>query len=80
MAMAERLTERFDVGDRVEIAFVAGDEAPWYPALVVLHAPPGVWVQTTDGRFWFVTNTRRIRPLDDEANDESRSRAETPGA
>lgn len=76
MTMAERLTERFDVGDRVEIAFAAGDGAPWFPALVVLHAPPGVWVRTTDGRFWFVTNTRRIRPLD----DESHSRAETPGA
>ena len=24
--------------------------------------PPGLWVQTEDGREWFVTNTYRIRP------------------
>ena len=48
----------------------------WQPARLARHDPPGVWVQTMDGRFWFVTNTRRIRPLD----DENRSRAETPGA
>jgi hypothetical protein len=87
--MTQRLTERFAVGDWVEITFGDGrgdnrsdgrsggrSDGRWQPARLARHDPPGVWVQTMDGRFWFVTNTRRIRPLD----DENRSRAETPGA
>ena len=56
--MTKRLSEAYTPGDLVEITF---GEEQWLPAQVVQHAPPGVWVRTQDGRFWFVTNTRRIR-------------------
>lgn len=55
-----RLTERFPVGTAVEIYFEAVDE--WLVGVVIAHQPPAVWVQTADGRQWFVTNGRRIRP------------------
>ncbi len=56
--MAERLVELYAVGTAVEIWL---GEHIWLPGVVVAHQPPAVWVQTQDGRPWFVTNGRRIR-------------------
>lgn len=57
--MAKRLVDRFPLHGRVEI--LLPDEY-WYPGQVIAHDHPGVWVRTDDGRAWFVTNSRRIRP------------------
>lgn len=56
--MSKRLKDSFQPGDAVEITF---DGERWLRARIVAHEPPGVWVQSWDGRYWFVTNTRRIR-------------------
>ena len=56
--MAERLTEMYAVGTAVEIWL---GEQIWLEGTVVAHQPPAVWVRTRDGRSWFVTNRRRIR-------------------
>jgi hypothetical protein len=66
--MAQRLTEIYKSGDIVEIWFADQEGESWRPALVRDFQHPGVWVQTTDRRLWFVTNGRRIRskvPADD---------------
>lgn len=60
--MAERLVELYAVGTAVEIWL---GERVWLPGVVVGHQPPAVWVQTEDGRPWFVTNGRRIRRVVD---------------
>lgn len=64
--MVKRLSESYATGDAVQITF---DEVNWRVARVIAHDPPGMWVQTEDGRRWFVTNTRRVRPISDEARD-----------
>ena len=56
--MTQRLMEQYQVGDLVEIAF--GDGV-WQTAVVRQPQHPGLWVQTADGRLWYVTNTKRIR-------------------
>jgi len=62
--MPPRLAEIYKSGDIVEI-FLSGEEGEsWQPALVRDLQHPGVWVQTTDRRLWFVTNGRRIRRRD----------------
>lgn len=48
-------------GDAVEITF---DGEHWFPAVVQSHDPPGMWVLSATGRTWFVTNLRRVRPLE----------------
>jgi len=59
--MPPRLAEIYKSGDIVEI-FLSGEEGEsWQPALVRDLQHPGVWVQTTDRRLWFVTNGHRIR-------------------
>lgn len=55
--MAARLEEMYAVGTAVEILL---DEI-WKTGVVIRHEKPAVWVQTTDGRDWFVTNRQRIR-------------------
>lgn len=60
--MPRRLVEIYHPGDRVEILFVAEEESAWRPARVVALQHPGVWAETADGRRWFVTNGRHIRP------------------
>lgn len=55
--MAERLTKMYAVGTAVEILL----DGVWLPGVVVRHESPAVWVQTADGRAWFVTNRQRIR-------------------
>jgi hypothetical protein len=60
--MVQRLTEQSRVGDAVEIYLSSDDEPEWQPGIVEMLQHPGVWVGTSDGRTWFVTNGRRIRP------------------
>lgn len=62
--MAQRLHERFAVGQLVEIYFTQLDQ--WLRGQVMRFDSPGVWVQTDDGRPWFVTNGRRIREVQEE--------------
>lgn len=59
--MSRRLTELYPVGCAVQVFFPQTES--WFAGVIAAHAHPAVWVQTTDGRRWFVTNTRRIRPL-----------------
>jgi hypothetical protein len=63
--MPKRLTELFPIGSFVEIKTVLG----WLPGQVVQHTPPAVWVRLVDGRYLFVTNGRKIRPLNQEKED-----------
>ncbi len=51
----------YAVGTAVEIWL--GEQA-WLRGVVVDHQSPAVWVRTEDGRSWFVTNRRRIRPVE----------------
>lgn len=60
--MPERLVDVYAVGDWVIISFKGSDR--WLPGRVVMLDHPGVWVQTPDGRRWFVTNGRRIRKVE----------------
>lgn len=62
--MVKRLTQQYAPGTIVQITF--GDNV-WHSGVVIYHQPPGVWVRTADGRSWFVTNTRHIRPMIDES-------------
>jgi len=62
-----RLREQYQKGAQVIITF---DEQSWQTAVVMRHEPPGMWVRTSNGRFWFVTNTRRVR-LQDQPTEES---------
>lgn len=55
--MAVRLVDLYPVGEQVEIWL----DEQWVAGRVVRHEYPAVWVQTTIGDFWFVTNGRRIR-------------------
>ena len=61
--MPPRLIDVYHPGDQVEIYFDRDGDPLWLAGTVVAHDPPGVWVRTEDGQFWFVTNTRRIRPV-----------------
>ncbi len=47
----------YGVGTAVEILL----DGVWLPGVVIRHENPAVWVQTADGRAWFVTNRQRIR-------------------
>lgn len=60
--MPKRIAEQYQPGDEVEIIFSHLGEKEWQPARVLRHEPPGLWVQTVDGREWFMTNIYRIRP------------------
>lgn len=57
LQLAERLVDLYAVGTAVEILL----DDRWLPGMVVRHEHPAVWVQTSDGRAWFVTNRQRIR-------------------
>jgi len=71
--MPQRLSDQFQINDRVEIYLgapalasapaLAGlpDEAGWQAGTVVGRQHPGLWVAAL-GTFWFVTNNRHIRP------------------
>lgn len=60
--MPRHIYEIYAPGDLVEIVFANRGEDQWQPAVVLRPEPPGIWVQTADGREWFMTNTFRIRP------------------
>jgi hypothetical protein len=62
--MPPRLTERYQVGDAVEICLTDDSGEEWRRGVVSLLQHPGVWVRTGEGQLWYVTNGRRIRPLD----------------
>lgn len=64
--MAARLTEQYPLRSRVDILLGAA----WIPGQVVRHDHPAVWVQVANGRLWFVTNSRRIRPAKKEDDNE----------
>jgi len=68
--MAKRLHELYQLGVPVEISF---DGDHWFPAVVEMYNPPGLWVRSQNGRLWYVTNTRRIRLPDqsDAANSQN---------
>ncbi len=55
--MAKRLSELYGVETAVLI--LLNDD--WRPGVVVAHQHPGIWVETVDGRRWFVTNRQRIK-------------------
>lgn len=65
--MPERLTERFPIGAFVEIEIA---NFGWLPGQVVEHTPPAVWVRTDGSQFWFVTNGRKIRKLQQNKDDD----------
>jgi hypothetical protein len=60
--MPPRLVDLYHPGDAVEILLSDEEGEMWRTALVRDFQHPGVWVQTTDRRLWFVTNGRRIHP------------------
>lgn len=62
--MPPRLVDTYPIGAAVEITF---DGDRWIVGVIARHDHPGVWVQTSDGRLWFVTNTRHIRKGKHEA-------------
>ncbi|MEZ4517394.1 MAG: hypothetical protein R3C44_11380 [Chloroflexota bacterium] len=63
--MPRRIYETYSTGDQVEIIFSNRGDDTWQPATVLRREPPGIWVQTADGRQWFMTNTYRIRRRED---------------
>lgn len=58
-----RLNERFAPGEHVQIQFSGDPHNRWWMGQVVAVHAPGVWVQLQNGQCFFVTNTRRIRPV-----------------
>ncbi|MCU0501805.1 MAG: hypothetical protein MUC51_08575 [Anaerolineae bacterium] len=59
--MPPRLVDLYQPGDAVEIFLSDADCEQWRAGQVRGAQHPGIWVQTDDGRLWFVTNGRRIR-------------------
>ena len=43
----------------------------WVHGVVVAHQHPAIWVQTEDGRSWFVTNRQRVRHKEPKKNDDA---------
>ena len=66
--MVKRLTEQYAILEWVEICFAG--EVRWWRGRVVRHDPPGIWVETSNGQRWFVTNTQRIRKVNGESAEE----------
>lgn len=67
--MSRRLIDLYPLGSLVQVYFPQIDL--WLTGAIVDHAHPAVWVQTTDGRRWFVTNSRKIRPMPTTLSGES---------
>ncbi len=61
-----RIYERYAPDARVEIRFGGAVGEAWQAAVVLRAEPPGLWVRTADGQEWFVTNTYRIRPAEED--------------
>jgi hypothetical protein len=60
--VTQRLVDRFQINDLVEVYLTTATGAGWQPGQVVGAEHPGLWVAAA-GTFWFVTNGRRIRPI-----------------
>ena len=60
--MVKRISETYEVGQRVEIRLGGRSGGRWVGGLVLRFDFPGVWVRSDEGGQWFVTNVRRIRP------------------
>ncbi len=58
----KRLIELYPIGTAVKILLADGE---WVNGRVVAHQHPAVWVKTTDGQQWFVTNRTRIQLAQD---------------
>ncbi|MEM7116865.1 MAG: hypothetical protein AAF614_30825 [Chloroflexota bacterium] len=67
--MAQRLTDLYQSNDLVEIRF--GNDDRWWLGRVRGHEPPGMWVETRNGRLWFVTNGRRVRAYASRGESEA---------
>ena len=67
--MSRRLIDLYPLGSPVQVYFPQIEL--WLNGVVVDHAHPAVWVKTFDGRRWFVTNSRKIRPLPTNVSGES---------
>ena len=63
--MTQRLTDRFQVGQNIELYFPQHER--WLPAVVVKLEHPAIWVRTADEQHWFVTNGRRVREATGDA-------------
>ena len=63
--MAARLVDLYPLGEQVEILL----DEQWCAAQVIRHDYPAVWVKTTSGYLWFVTNGRRIRKRREEEQE-----------
>jgi hypothetical protein len=61
--MPPRLTELYRLGESVEVFFEDASGGRWVAGRIVAHQHPGVWVETSDARLWFVTNGKHIRSL-----------------
>lgn len=71
--MPKRIYDDYQSGEAVEIIFSHLGETTWQPARILRAEPPGIWVQTADGRQWFMTNTYRIRRPEAQPPDEPSS-------
>jgi len=69
--MPARLSETYQAGDRVEIVLDIHGSPQWLAGQVAGLQHPGLWVRLSGGSMWFVTNTRRIRPVRDNTGPES---------
>ncbi len=69
--MTARLSETYRAGDWVEIVFDVHGDTRWLAGQVVGMQHPGLWVRLSGGSLWFVTNTRKIRPVHSNAGPES---------
>jgi len=67
--MPRRIYDQYTPGQRVQIIFSHRGEDTWQPAVVLRREPPGIWVRAADGQEWFMTNTYRIRPVEEESTD-----------
>jgi hypothetical protein len=61
-----RLVDLYSLQTEVEIMLNKGE---WQAGRVTAHQHPGIWVVDTSHRSWFVTNRRRIRPVDTGQED-----------
>lgn len=61
--MAQRLIDLYRIGDAVEVCFQGDEGDDWRPARIMALQHPGVWAMTDDRRVWYVTNSKRIRPV-----------------
>jgi hypothetical protein len=69
--MTARLNETYRLDDLVEIVFNVDGRERWLAGRVLGFQRPGLWVRLPGGSMWFVTNTRKIRPVRESVGPES---------